>query len=465
MTWLKRSFTKQQAITTNGRPFLTSFVAASLCLFASQVAVSRVLDVDRIVAIVDDDVVVRSELDNELSQVIPRLKRKGTQLPEQRVLETQVLERLILAKLQLAAAEQAGIDISDDLLAQAMNNIAQKNGLTMPQFRQALKASGMSFEQFRAQIKNQIVMRRLQERIVGQRVRVTDREIDAYISRKGGQLQDKPTNAPKRTPRSAYHILHILVAVPEGATTERLQQANKKATRIVKKLRGGSDFKTVALAESDGRQALEGGDLGWRKANEVPTMFAKVVRGMRKGAVSDPIRSPSGFHIIKLENYKGGIIPKMKSNSPIVNQSHVRHILVKTNEITSDDDARIRLQQLRQRIQGGDKFDTLARSHSEDTASAIKGGELGWINPGDMVPEFEQQLEDLAPGQISQPFRTPFGWHIVQLIERRKYDSTQEVLRNKAREIIRQRKMAEETELYLRRLRDEAYVEIRLEDM
>jgi peptidyl-prolyl cis-trans isomerase SurA len=194
-------------------------------------------------------------------------------------------------------------------------------------------------------------------------------------------------------------------------------------------------------------------------------MFAKVVRGMKRGAVSNPIRSPSGFHVIKLQDYKGGIIPKSKSSSPIVNQSRVRHILVKTNEITSDEDAKLRLQQLLQRIKGGDKFNTLARSHSDDTASALKGGELGWINPGDMVPEFEQQLEALAPGQLSQPFRTPFGWHIVELMERRKYDSSQEVLKNRAREIIRQRKMGGETELYLRQLRDEAYIEIRLDDM
>jgi peptidyl-prolyl cis-trans isomerase SurA len=333
----------------------------------------------------------------------------------------------------------------------------------MAQFRQALKANGIGFQEFREQIRNQITMRQLQERVVGKRIRVTEREVDAYIARQS-QLPKKPESTPQRTRRSAYHILHILVAVPEGAVAAQLQQAKDKATQIVKKLRSGSDFKTVALAESDGRQALEGGDLGWRKASEVPTMFSKVVRSMKRGAVSNPIRSPSGFHVIKLNDYKGGIIPKRKSSSPIVNQSRVRHILVKTNEITSDEDARLRLQQLLQRIQGGDKFNTLARSHSDDTASALKGGELGWINPGDMVPEFEQQLEGLAPGQLSQPFRTPFGWHIVELLERRKYDSSQEILKNRAREIIRQRKMGEETELYLRQLRDEAYIEIRLDD-
>jgi peptidyl-prolyl cis-trans isomerase SurA len=437
---------------------------ASLCILASQAAASAVEDVDRIVAVVDDDVVVRSELDTELAKVIPQLKRKGTQLPAKDVLENQVLERLILAKLQLAAAEQAGINVSEDLLSQAVGNIAQKNGLSMAQFRQALKANGISFHDFREQIRNQVTMRRLQERVVGKRIRVTDREVDAYIARKP-QLPTKPESTPRRTRRSAYHILHILVAVPEGAVAAELQKAKEKATEIVKKLRSGSDFKTVALAESDGRMALEGGDLGWRKANEVPTMFAKEVRSMKKGAVSNPIRSPSGFHVIKLKDYKGGIIPKRKSSSPIVNQSRVRHILVKTNEITSDEDAKLRLQQLLQRIKGGDNFNALARSHSDDTASALKGGELGWINPGDMVPEFEQQLEGLAPGQLSQPFRTPFGWHIVQLMEQRKYDSSQEVLKNQAREIIRQRKMGEETELYLRQLRDDAYIEIRLDDM
>ncbi len=464
MTWLNKSTAAQLATTKKDHSSLISLIVASLCILASQTALSKVEDVDRIVAVVDDNVVVRSELDEQLAQVIPQLKRKGTQLPPRDVLESQVLERLILAKLQLAAAERAGINISEDILAQAIGNIAQKNGLSLAQFRQALKANGIGFQQFREQIREQIIMRQLQERVVGPRVRVTEREVEAYIARQS-QLPAKPERAPQRTPRSAYHILHILVAVPEGAVAEQLQRAKEKATQIVKKLRSGSDFKTVALAESDGRMALEGGDLGWRKANEVPTMFAKLVPGMSKGAISNPIRSPSGFHVIKLIDYKGGIIPKRKSSSPIVNQSRVRHILVKTNEITSDEDARLRLQQLLQRIKGGDKFNALARSHSDDTASSLKGGELGWINPGDMVPEFEQQLEGLAPGQLSQPFRTPFGWHIVQLLERRQHDSTQEVLKNSAREIIRRRKMGEETELYLRQLRDEAYVEIRLEDM
>ncbi len=464
MRRLKQSITK----TDINRPSLTLLLTTTLCLLVSQIAMAKVQDVDRIIAIVDDNVVVRSELDTQLLQIIPQLKRKGTKLPAKDVLENQVLERLILTKLQLAAAERAGISVSDDLLSQAIGNIAQKNGLNLSQFRQALKANGIGFQQFREQIRTQITMQRLKERVVGKRVRVTEREVDAYITRQGASPKKQPKKVtPKRTRRSAYHILHILVATPEGATAERLQQAKQKAGDIVKKLRRGNNFRDVALAESDGRQALEGGDLGWRKANEVPTIFAKQVKSMKRGGISAPIRSPSGFHIIKLKNYKGGIIPKSKkrSHNPIVNQSKVRHILVKTNEITSDADAKLRLQQLRQRISGGDKFNTLARSHSDDTASALKGGELGWINPGDMVPEFEQQLEELAPGQLSQPFRTPFGWHIVQLMERRKYDSTQEVRKNQVREIIRRRKMEEETELYLRRLRDEAYIEIRLEDL
>lgn len=414
------------------------------------IAASKVDEVDRIVAIVDDNVVVRSELDAEMQQVLAQLQRQNTQLPPQEVIERQVLERLILAKLELAAAERAGINVSDDLLAQAINNIAQRNNMTLSQFRSALKEQGMSFQAFRKQLRQQIVIQRLLEREVGSHISITEREIDDAVTRLSNQPQQ----------RTAFHLQHILVAVPQGSSSETLQTAKAKAQKLVAKLRAGADFQQAAMSESDSHQALEGGDLGWRAANQLPTIFADVVPKMEQGEISDPIRSASGFHIIKLMAYKGG----GASSGRIVTQTHARHILIRTNEITSDNDARTRLQQLRQRIQGGDDFADLARSHSDDKGSAINGGDLGWINSGDLVPEFEQEIQELAPGQISQPFRTPFGWHIVQVLERRQHDSTQEVQRAEARAAIHQRKMAEETELYLRRLRDEAYVEIRLED-
>jgi peptidyl-prolyl cis-trans isomerase SurA len=411
---------------------------------------AAVQDVDRIVAIVNDDVVLRSELDAETAQILAQLRQQKTQLPPKEVLERQVLERLILKKLQIAAAEQAGISIGEDILAQAIGNIAKKNGLTLSQFRSAVESQGMSFSSFRESIRETILVQRFLQRSTADRIHITDREIETYM----GQLTDQPTR------RSAYHIYHILVATEEGASSEQLRAAKTKAKKIVARLRAGADFKQIALAESDGRNALEGGDIGWRTASQVPTLFARLVPNMKRGAISEPIRSSSGYHVIKLADYRGGGPVKR-----MVTQIHARHILVKTSEITSDGDARQRLEQLKQRLEGGDDFADLARSHSDDQGSALKGGDLGWISSGDVVPEFEDQIKRLEAGQISSPFRTPFGWHLVQVLERRQHDSTMEVKKAKAREAIRKRKAAEEIDLFLRRLRDEAYVEIRLEDI
>jgi peptidyl-prolyl cis-trans isomerase SurA len=435
------------------RSILSFFLLATLLALnvgTTPDANAAVQDVDRIVAIVDDDVVLRSELDAELKQILAQLRQQNTQLPPKEVIERQVLERLILKKLQLAAAKQAGVSVGDDLLAQAIGNIAKKNGLTLSQFRSAIEAQGMNFESFREGVRETILVQRFLQRATANRVHITDREIATYISQQSEQ--------PAR--RSAYRIFHILVATQEGASSEQLRAAKNKAKKIIAKLRAGADFKQVALAESDGRNALEGGDLGWRSANQLPTLFAGVAPNMERGEIRGPIRSTSGYHVIKLANYRGG-----GQRQRMVTQIHARHILVKTSEITSDNDARQRLEQLKQRLEGGDDFADLARSHSDDQGSALKGGDLGWINKGDVVPEFEDQITRLQAGQISEPFRTPFGWHLVQVLERRQHDSTQEVKEAEAREAIRKRKAAEEIDLFLRRLRDEAYVETRLEDI
>jgi peptidyl-prolyl cis-trans isomerase SurA len=429
--------------------FLITALFAIIVIVSTPVSKAAVQDVDRIVAIVDDDVVLRSELDSELNQILAQLRQQGTELPPREVLERQVLERLIQKKLQLAAAERAGITVGEDILAQAVGNIAKKSGMTLSQFRSAVEAQGIGFRSFREAIRNTIVVQKYLQRETTKRIHITDREVANYIAQQTGR--------PKQ--RSAFHIRHILVATGEGASADQLQTAKRKANKIVAKLRQGADFKRVALAESDGHNALEGGDLGWREANQLPTMFAGRVPNMEKGEISDPIRSASGYHIIQLVNYRGGDAPR------IITQVHARHILIKTSEITSDNDARQRLQQLKQRLEGGDDFASLARSHSDDQGSALKGGDLGWISAGDVVPEFEDQVLRLQPGQISKPFRTPFGWHLVEVLERRRHDSTQDIKKAEAREAIRKRKAAEEVELLRRRLRDEAYVEIRLEEI
>lgn len=434
------------------RLFLTKGLGTLLCglalLNGSAFAQSAPVEpVDEIIAVVDEDIIVRSELESELLKVVTQLRQQGQQLPPRSILEKQVLGRLILKNLQMAAATRAGINIGEEIVAQAINNIAQNNNLSLAEFRRTLEESGISFKSFRQDVRQEITMQRLQDQEVRRRIRVTDQEVDTYLARQAGELGK----------RSAYHLQHILIATPEAASPEQTEGARQRAESIVRALRDGADFASTAITESDGRQALEGGDLGWRPANQLPTLFADLVINMQRGQISDPIRTASGFHIIRLDDFKGG-------ERNIITQSHVRHILINTNEVTSNQDARTRLEQLRQRIESGDDFAALARSHSDDKSSAIKGGDLGWITPGALLPRFEEEIDKLAPGELSPPFRTEFGWHLAQLLERRDHDSTDEVRRAQARKAISDRKVTEEGELYLRRLRDEAYIDIRLSD-
>ncbi len=422
------------------------FMVLALALMQILPLHAEVEPLDQIVAIVDEDVVVRSELNAEAKTIIAALRQRGTTLPSLESLERQVLDRLIQKKLQLAKAAKVGISISEDVLAQTIGDIVRKNNLTLSQFRQVLQEDGMSFRSYRQSLREQLIIRQLLEQEVLKKIRVTDQELESLKARKG-----------TLSGRTNYHLLHILIATPEGASADQLKTARNKAQQLVRELRQSLDFSSAALTRSDGRQALEGGDLGWRTSDQLPTLFVKKVDEMEKGDISDPIHSPSGYHIIKLVEYKGG-------ERHIISQTLVRHILIKTNEVTSNRDAEVRLGQLQQRIAGGEDFNNLARSHSDDTGSAIKGGELGWVTPGDLVPSFEEKMNQLEIGQISQPFQTDFGWHIVQVMERRKHDSTEEVMKAEVRAAIRKRKFSEESELYLRRLKDEAYIVIVQDD-
>jgi peptidyl-prolyl cis-trans isomerase SurA len=404
-------------------------------------------ELDAIVAVVNNDVIVRSELEHEIDITIAQLQGKGTPVPSRSVLEHQVLERLVLKHLELQRAKQLGITVDDAMLTQALTQIAERNGLTLDNLARSIEASGIPFENFREDTRQQIIISRLQAQEVVKTIKVTDQEIDRFLAKESASLLD----------RTEVRLSHILVAVPEGAPPDVVAKAEQKAKDLVKRLRSGADFAQLALRYSDGRQALEGGDLGWFKMADVPTLVQDLAHTMAKGEISDPLRSPSGFHIIRLTDVK-------TAEPKVVTQTHARHILIRTNELVSDEDAKRRLEQLRMRIIGGDDFATLARAHSDDTASALKGGDLGWLNPGDTVPEFEKVMNQLAPNEISQPFKTTFGWHIVQVLERRRQDTVQGIMRLKARDAIRERKAQEATEQWLRRLRDEAYVEIRLPD-
>ncbi len=409
---------------------------------------SPVVELDRIVAVVNDDVIVESELGARMKLVKEQLRQGGTALPPDDVLKKQVLERLVLERLQIQIADRNGMRVEEETLNQAVERVAKQNNFTLAQFKDILERDGFDFARFREDIRNEILISRLQQRQVQNRITVTDRDIDNYLSTMEKQGADA----------SAYQISHILVAVPEAASSETIAAAQKKAEAIVKELRNGADFAKVAVAKSDGQQALQGGDLGWRDGSALPTIFADVVPKMSKGQISDPIKSSSGFHVIKLTDVRGAA-----SNYVIV-QTRARHIQVRPNEVTSEAEAKARLQQLLTRIENGEDFMELARANSDDRGSALQGGDLGWVNPGDTVPEFQIEMDKLPVGGVSEVFKTRFGWHIVQVLERRQFDDTEKVKRSQASEQIRRRKMDEELQNWLRQIRDEAYVELRLDE-
>jgi len=420
-----------------------------LAFFASTSAVAEILAVDRIVAVVNEDVILESEVNNRLRTVRGQLAQRNTKPPSEQVLRTQVLERLILSRLQLQAAARTGIRIDDRALNAAISRIGQQNNLSLAQFRAALEADGFDFEVFREDIRNEMTISRLLQRRVRQRIDISDQEIDNFLS----------TNKTQASANNEYRLSHILIALPEAAAAERIEAAKAKADNVVNQLRNGASFKQVAASNSDGQKAFEGGDLGWRKTAELPSLFSDTVLQMNIGDTSDPIRSPSGFHVIQLADKRGDI------QRHVVKQTLARHILIRQNELTSNEDAQTRLQQLLIRLEGGEDFGDLARAHSDDRGSAAKGGELGWSSPGKLVPKFQAEMDKLTKGQISQPFRTQFGWHVVQVLDRRDYDDTEQFLRAKARKFITKRRTEEETQTFLRRLRDEAFVEYRLNDL
>jgi len=418
-----------------------------LSLLASQAALAETLD--RIVAVVDDDVVLASELQRQTKQLKKELLQAQRPLPSDEVLQKEALNQLILTKLQLAQAERSGINVDNETLAAAIQNIAKRNNLTVTQLREVLARDRVDFTAFEQKLKQDILLSRLRNKEVLNRIQVSDAEIDAYLAQAG----------PRAGGRSEAHLLHILVAVPYAANADKqaAAKAKAKAERLLAELQQGADFRQLAEQESDGRQNKQGGDLGWRKIDEIPSLFANAAKTLKKGEIAGPLRSGSGYHIIKLEDYRGG-------DRQLIPQTQVRHILIKTDELTSDDQAREKLLKLRERLVNGEDFATLARSHSDDTGSAINGGDLGWVNPGGMVTAFERVMKQTPVGTISEPFRTQFGWHILQVLGRRQHDATDEVQRRQAREAIRQNKAKEALQQYLQRLRDEAYVEIHLDD-
>ena len=422
-------------------------IAALTVVCQLNVQAEEVVKLDRIVAIVDQTVVTEQELESRITTVTAQFKKQGTELPPEDILRKQILERLITDTLQIQYAAQTGLKVDDNQLDKTIERIAEQNQMTLTEFSEALAKDGVSMRKFRSDIRNEITIARLREREVDGRVNVSESEIDNFLT----------SQAANNENQDEFEISHILIRTPEEGATEDVQKAKAKVDTAVNELNAGKSFAKVSASFSDAPNALEGGNLGWKSGAQMPALFLDALKTMQIGDISPPLRSPNGFHVLKLTNKRGG-------NSPLViQQTHSRHILIKLSEIMSEKEGKLKMDNIKERLDNGEKFEALARQYSEDS-TASSGGDLGWVNPGDTVPQFEKAMNELKDNQISQPIRTQFGWHIIQVIERRSQDMSKEAARLKARQEIRVKKADEAYQDWIRELRDRAYVELRLED-
>jgi peptidyl-prolyl cis-trans isomerase SurA len=407
----------------------------------------RAQSLDRVVAIVNDEAITQYELDDAKRVVLDQLKKQNVAQPSSDVLDRQVLERLITERSLLQYAKENGIKVDDTQVERTIQRIAEDNKMTVDDVRKTLARDNVSYSRYREDIRNEITIQRVREREVDSRITVSDAEVDIYLAtlkaQSGGEAE--------------YRLAHILVIVPEQATPDQIEARRRRAEEALRNVKTGGDFSQVAATFSDASDALQGGNLGWRSGARLPTIFTDTVRSMKVGDVSPVMRSAAGFHILKL-------LDKRSRNEPaVVNQTHARHILIRVNEITSESDGKIKIDRLKDRLDTGAKFEDLAKLYSED-ATAAKGGDLGWLNPGDVVPAFEDAMNRLATKQVSAPVRTTFGWHLIEVLERRKQDVTADRERVQAQLAIRQRKSDEAFDDWVRQTRDRAYVEVRLDD-
>ena len=415
---------------------------------------SRIVLVDRIVAVVNTEVITQYELQSRLRQIQAQLKQQGTPLPAAGVLDKQVLERLIVDRVQLQLARETALRVDDQQLDRAIERIAQENKMSLPQFRQALEKDGISYPSFREDIRTEIVLTRLREREVESKIVVSDGEVDLFLEAQGRGGQ---TDAG-----SEYNLAHILVRLPEQASPEQIQRQRARMESVQQQLKSGGDFSQLAASFSDAPDALQGGQMGWRAQDRLPELFAEPLANMRPGEVSGILRSPAGFHLLRLIDKRGGG-GGAGTTVVIVDQTRVRHILIKTNEAVAEDEAKRKIVNIRERIILGGDFAESARLNSED-GSGSKGGELGLLYPGDTVPEFERAMNELPVNKVSEPVRSPFGWHLIEVLERRKADMSDDRKRAEVRRILRERKSDEAFNEWVRQLRDRAYVEFRLEE-
>lgn len=423
------------------------YVATSL-LAPTTNAMNDVVKLDRIVAIVDKNAITEQELENKVRTVSEQLEKQGKQLPNARVLRKQILERLIIDSIQLQMAEQRGIKVNEMQLDKTIERIAEQNQMSVQEFSAALSNDGISYSAFREDMRDEITIARLKEMEISSRVNVSDGEVDNYLTTQENS---------KDGSQEEFNLSHILIRTPEESSPEDLEKARVKVEQALSELSKGENFEQVSATFSDAPNALEGGNMGWRSSNQIPPAFLEFLKNLTVGEVSKPIRSPNGFHIIKINEKRSA------DSTLIVEQTHVRHILIKLNEVVSEQEAKQKMLTLKERLDNGADFAELARQYSED-GSASKGGDLGWVNPGDTLPEFEKEMNGLAEEEVSSPIRTPFGWHIIQVLERRKQDMTDQAARFQARKEIFTRKSEEAYQDWLHELRDRAFVELRLED-
>lgn len=416
----------------------------ALLVLAALPARAEVQWLDRIAAIVDDDVVMESDLKTRMADIEAQLAERKAPVPPADVLRRQVLERLIVESIQVQLGNRMGIRIDDDTVTGAITGIARQNGLSLRDFVQRLADEGVEYATFREQVRRDMVINRVRQRRVGDRVRITDADVEEFLR----------SAMAREMFAGSYRLAHILVAVPEGAAVEQVKTAEEKARRLLAEADGGADFADLAVRNSDAANALEGGDLGWRDASQLPTLFAGLATTLKPGEVAGPLRSGSGFHLVKLVDRKGDA-------ARVVQQAKARHVLVKPSAIRTNAEARELAQQLHDRALAGEDFAAIAKKHSEDYGSALAGGDLGWVSPGQMVTEFEDAMNNTKTGELSGVFETQFGWHFLQVLERRDQDTSEELRRMQARNAVWKRKFDAELETWLRELRNEAWVEIK----
>jgi peptidyl-prolyl cis-trans isomerase SurA len=402
---------------------------------------------DRIVAVINDEVITLNELRGRIDVVVGQLRRQGTPLPPLDTLSQQMLERMVMDKVQLQHARDIGVHVDDTQLDQAVQRVAAGNNLSVTAFREALENDGVPFAGFRDDVRNEMTIARVREREVDSKIIISEGEIDHYLQSEAG----------KGGAAEEFEVAHILVRSPESASPEEIGELKTKAEEVLRRAVGGENFSKLAAAYSDAPDGLQGGNFGMRPLDRLPSIFADAVVDLNPGEMAPLLRSPNGFHIIKLVSKRGG------AGAPAVQQTHARHILIKVNELISDADALHRLEGLRDRIVHGENFAELSRMHSQD-GSASKGGDLGWLYPGDTVPEFERTMNELNPGEISAPVKTPFGYHLIEVLERRVQEVSSDRLRDAARQALRERKLDEAYQDWLRQARDRAYVELKLDE-